>query len=215
MKIKRILAATLAATMVMASSLPVFAGTTTKTGGGGSTTTETATISYFEIMEQKAVKAGGEATVGGVKVVNTIKNYNMSNTLQGAAVTMPKADIAAALGLKAGQEAQVTVFDMSAKKSPKAMASLTAGADAIGAKIVTALDIDLSAVEKGKKVELKDGSIAMSIGLPKNADTTKEYVMICVKYGGAIEVLEDLDTNPSTVTFAVKAGLGSYALAAK
>lgn len=214
MKIKRILAATLAATMVMASSLPVFAGTTTKTGGGGSTT-ETVTVTYAEIMEQKAVKAGAEATVGGVKVVNTIKNYNMSNVLQGAAVTLSKADVAKALGLKAGQEAKVIVFDMDAKKSPKAMASLTAGAEAIGATIVTSLDIDLSAVEKGKKVELKDGSIAMSIGLPKNADTTKEYVMICVKYGGAIEVLEDLDTNPSTVTFAVKAGLGSYALAAK
>ena len=214
MKIKRILAATLAATMVMASSLPVFAGTTTKTGGGGSTT-ETVTISYAEIMEQKAVKAGAEATVGGVKVVNTIKNYNMSNVLQGAAVTLPKADVAKALGLKVGQEAKVTIFDMDAKKSPKAMASLTAGAEAIGATIVSSLDIDLSAVEKGKKVELKDGSMAMSVGLPKNVDTTKEYVMICVKYGGAIEVLEDLDTNPSTVTFAVKAGLGSYALAVK
>ena len=35
------------------------------------------------------------------------------------------------------------------------------------------------------------------------------------KYIGVITILDDLDTNPKTVTFDVKAGLGTYAIVAK
>ena len=54
----------------------------------------------------------------------------------------------------------------------------------------------------------------MAVGLPKGADTTKTYSIICVQPGGVVTMLEDIDTNPKTVTFDVKAGLGTYALAA-
>ena len=38
------------------------------------------------------------------------------------------------------------------------------------------------------------------------------YAMICVRPGGVIEVLPDLDADPNTVTFSTTGGLGAYAM---
>ena len=55
---------------------------------------------------------------------------------------------------------------------------------------------------------------AMVVGIPK-VDVTKTYSMVCVQPGGVVTILEDQDANPKTVTFAVQAGLGTYAIVAK
>ena len=92
--------------------------------------------------------------------------------------------------------------------------SVNAAAESIGAAFVAAINVDLGAKENGKFVSLKDGSIAMVVGIPK-VDVTKTYSMVCVQPGGVVTILEDQDANPKTVTFAVQAGLGTYAIVAK
>jgi hypothetical protein len=92
------------------------------------------------------------------------------------------------------------------------MDSVNAAVEALGGKFVTALNIDLGAKENGKWVTLSDGSIPAVVGLPKSADTTKTYAIVCVQPGGATTILEDTDANSSTVTFDVQAGLGTYAI---
>ena len=211
MKIKKILAATLAATMVMASALTVCASTTTQSGGSGSSE------SYVpQTQAEKAtVTANATVKVGGVEVKTSVAGVYAAQKVQGCAVKTDLATVKANLGLKAGQNPKIVVYDTDPKKSDKAMASVNAAAEAAGASVVATLNVDLGAVEKGKWVTLTDGSVAMGVGLPKGADTTKTYVVICVQPGGETTILEDLDTNPKTVTFNVKAGLGTYALAAK
>ena len=210
MKIKKILAATLAATMVMASALTVCASST-KSGGSGSSE------SYVPQTEAEKATVAVNATVkvGGVEVKTSVAGVYAAKKVQGVAVKTDLATVKANLGLKAGQTPKITVYDTDPKKSEKAMASVNAAAEAAGASVVATLNVDLGAVEKGKWVTLTDGSVAMGVGLPKGADTTKTYVVICVQPGGETTILEDLDTNPKTVTFNVKAGLGTYALAAK
>lgn len=95
------------------------------------------------------------------------------------------------------------------------MASINAAADALGAKVIVSLNINLGAKDKGKWVTLSSGSVALTAGLPKNADITKTYSAILVQPGGVITIFEDQDTNPKTVTFEVKAGIGTYAIVAK
>ena len=207
---KTLLTVALVATMVVGSAFSVCAKTETGTGGAGET------ISATEAEVQAATVTPGETVaVGGTYVQNTIQNIVLSKNVQGAVVSTPKADVKAALGLKAGQEPKLLVYDLDAKKSTAAMASINAAIEALQGTFVTAFDIDLSAVENGKKVTLTDGSVAMKVGLPKGVDTTKTYVMVCVQPGGVTTVLEDQDSNPATVTFAVQAGLGAYALVAK
>lgn len=210
---KTLLTVALVATMVVGSAFSVCAKTTTtKTGDGGAGET----ISATEAEVREATVAPGETVVvGGTYVQNTIQNIVLAKNVQGAVVSTPKADVKAALGLKAGQEPKLLIYDLDAKKSTAAMASINAAIEALQGSFVTAFDIDLSAVENGKKVTLTDGSVAMKVGLPKDVDTTKTYVMVCVQAGGVTTVLEDQDSNPATVTFAVQAGLGAYALVAK
>lgn len=218
MKIKRILAVVLAATMVMASALTVCA-TTTSTSGAGSTestgksssgsTSESATVAVAEVKAANATMK-----IAGLDVKTTIAGGYAAKKVEGVAVTTPLADVKAKLGLKAGQTPYVIVYDTDAKKSHLAMDCVNAAAESIGATFVAAINVDLGAKENGKFVSLKDGSIAMVVGIPK-VDVTKTYSMVCVQPGGIVTILDDLDTNPKTVTFEVKAGLGTYAIVAK
>lgn len=209
MKIKKILAATLAATMVMATALTASAATTQSSGSGSSETYVPKTFA-----EKATVEANAKVKVGGVEVKTTVSGVYAAQKVQGVAVKTDLATIKANLGLKAGQTPKVTIYDTDPKKSDKAMACVNAAAEAAGLDVVATLNIDLGAVSKGKWVTLTDGSVAMAVGLPKGADTTKTYSIICVQPGGVVTMLEDIDTNPKTVTFDVKAGLGTYALAA-
>lgn len=206
MKMKKILATTLAVSMVMASALTVCATTETPVSG---------VSAEQQTIEEATVTVDAPVVIGGKVVQNTVKNVVLSETIKAAVISVPKDTVKANLGLKAGQTPKVVIYDFNAKKSPAAAASINAAVNAIGGTAVATLDIDLSAIEKGKKVTLKDGSVAMSIGLPKKADTSKTYVMVCVQAGGVTTVFEDQDTNPKTVTFPVQAGAGTYALVAK
>lgn len=206
MRMKKILAATLAATMVMASALTVCASSNTSSGSSSS---ESTTVAPEE------VKAANEAiTVAGSTVKTTIAGGYAAEKVNGVAVTTPIADAKAKLGLTGAQTPYVIVYDTDAKKSHLAMDCVNAAAESIQAQFVAAINVDLGAKENGKFVSLKDGSLAMVVGIP-NVDVTKTYSMVCVQPGGVVTILDDLDTNPKTVTFEVKAGLGTYAIVAK
>lgn len=206
MKMKRILAAVLAATMVMASAMTVCA--TTTSGGSGSSSSESTTVTPEEVKA-----ANVEIKVAGSGVKTTIAGGYAAKKVEGVAVTTPMADVKASLGLKSGQTPYVIVYDTDAKKSHLAMDCVNAAAESIGASFVAAINVDLGAKEKGKFVTLTNGSVAMVVGIP-SVDETKTYSMVCVQPGGIVTILEDQDTNPKTVTFEVKAGLGTYAIVA-
>lgn len=224
MKIKKILAAILAATMVMASALTVCAADGSNGSNGsngqsssssttaGSSTTNDDTIT---VAPENVLGANSQISIAGTKVKTTIAGAYMAKNIQGAAVTTSLEDIKAALGLTGNQKPYIIMYDTDTKKSVKAMASIQAALEANGGVFVTALNIDLGAKENGKFVKLADGSVNMLIGLPKTCDTTKEYCIILVQPGGIVSLLEDKDIDPKTITFDVKAGLGTYALVQK
>ncbi len=117
--------------------------------------------------------------------------------------------------MKDGQKPAITIYDTDEKKSPAALASINAAAEALGGEVLTTLSINLGAKENHKWVALESGSIALATGLPKGADTTKTYCAILVQPGGEVTILEDQDTNPKTITFEVKGGIGAYAIVAQ
>lgn len=217
---KKVLAATLVATMVMASAFTVCAKTTTQNAGTGSESSSSSTTQESSApatyAESKSKGANATIKVNGVAVKTSIAGVYAANSLNGIAVTTPAADLAATLGLTSGQKAAIIIYDTDQKKSTAAMVSVNAAIEALGgADLVSTLNIDLGAKQNGKWVTLSNGSVALKAGLPKTADTTKTYSVICVQPGGATTILEDQDTDPATVTFAVQAGLGTYAIVAK
>lgn len=208
MKLKKFLAATLAATMVMSSAMTVCAGYYDSSSSSSESTT----------VSEDVKAANAPVSVAGSSVKTTIAGGYAAKTVQGTAVTTPLAQVKANLGLKDGQEPAITIYDTDPKKSPAAMACVNATLEAMGLSTdaaVAVLNIDLYAKQGNAVVTLEDGSVAMVAGLPKNADLTKTYSVICVQPKGVVTILEDLDSNPATVTFDVQAGIGTYALVAQ
>lgn len=212
MKIKKILAATLAATMVMASALTVCASTTSP--GAGSSGSSSSSNDSTTVAQTETKTADATMKIAGTDVKTTIAGGYAAKKVEGVAVKTSMADVKTSLGLKDGQTPYIIVYDTDAKKSHLAMDCVNTAAESIGASFVAAINVDLGAKQNGKFVSLKDGSIAMVVGIPK-VDITKTYSMVCVQPGGVVTILEDQDANPKTVTFAVQAGLGTYAIVAK
>lgn len=218
-KMKKALMGIFAATMVMASALTAAATTgTTNSGSGssGSSSSGSSSSTVVEVVPESVQSAGAAIKVAGSSVKTTIAGGYAAKKVDGVAVTTSLADVKAALGLASNQTPYIIVYDTDAKKSNLAMASVNAAAEALGANVVTSINVELGAKQGGKFVALENGSIAMVVGIPKaSIDETKTYSMVCVQPGGVTTILEDKDTNPKTVTFEVKAGLATYAIVAK
>lgn len=212
-KIKRALTGILAATMVMAS---VFTVNAYGYGGSGDGADDEDEIVESTEVDEVTKSEGATISVAGSSVKTTIAGGYAAKNVEGVAITTPLADVKASLGLKPGQTPYIIVYDLNPQKSYKAMDSINAAAEALGASVVTSLNVDLGARQDGKFVSLSGGSIGMVAGIPKaSIDPTKTYSVVKVQLGGAVTVLDDLDTNPNTVTFEVAAGPAAYSIVAK
>ena len=194
--------------------------------GNGSTVTETNNVVPASVASSGSSSAStGSSTasssvnapvsIAGTSVRTTVAGSIKVDSLQGVAVITPLAEVKASLGLTDKQTPYIIAFDTDLKKSSKAMQCVNAAADSLGASFVTAINVTLGAKENGKIVSLSNGSAGMVVGLPKKADTSKTYYVICVQPGGVVTVLQDQDDSPASVTFEIKAGLATYAVVAK
>lgn len=219
--IKKLFAVALSATMIMGMTLTAAAssgsaGSAGTSSSAGESTGSNSTESSAPVEETaKSYSANAVINVAGTNVKTTIGGSYSVKTLQGAAVITPASELRAKLDLKASQTPHIIAFDTDVKKSRLAMNCVSTAAEALGGKVVTAINVTLGAKENGKLVSLSDGSVGMAVGLPKNADTSKTYAVICVQPGGVITVLKDQDNSPATVTFEVKAGLATYGIVAQ
>ncbi|MBQ7943077.1 MAG: hypothetical protein IJ326_03330 [Lachnospiraceae bacterium] len=217
MKMKKILAVALVATMTMASCLTAFAsgsGSGAAAGSSTSTTSSKTSSTVTSIAFEEVKAAGTVMNVAGVDVATTIEGAYGADTVAGMAVITPMETAIAALGLTDGQTPYVIAYDTDAKKSPLALEVVNFVANAIGAEVVTTLNIELGAKQNKMFRTLADGSIEMVIGIA-DADVTKTYSVICVQPGGVMTLLEDKDLVANTITIDVQAGLAAYAIIAK
>ncbi len=208
MKMKKIMSIALVATLTMASCLTAVAKTST--APAAVVNTEVNTSVFAECVED----AGAAISVAGVDVKTTIAGSYGAESVAGMAVVTASADISAALGLADGETPYVVAYDTDPAKSPLAMAVVNAVAEALGAKVVSTVTIDLGYRSGNMFYTAENGSAAMVIGI-NEPDITKTYSVVCVQPGGVLTILEDKDTELGTVTVDVQAGLGTYAIVAK
>lgn len=219
--IKKLLTAALAASMLLSTTLPVAASVSGNSVSGNtvSSPSSTSTESVSRVPEywKNLQLPGANATVmiAGKPIKTTIAGSIIVERMQGVAVVTPLDQVSASLGLTGSQTPFVTVFDTDYKKSNLAMDCVNSAVASLGGQFVSAINVNLTARENGKIVELTSGSAGMVVGLPKNADKSKTYCVVCVQPGGVVTILNDQDDDPATVTFEIKAGLGTYAFVAK
>ncbi len=216
MKMKKTVAAILAATMVMSTGITVCAAGSGSAAPIGVEKTEGSSGSSTTTAASAAKSSGAEISVAGSNVKTSVSGVYAAEKVQGVAVMNSLAEVRSKLNLSGSQTPYVMIFDTDTKKSSKGMDSINAAVTALGGgEIAATLNINLGAKEKGRFVSLSDGSVGMVVGLPKGVDTTKSISIICVRPGGKTTILEDTDTNPKTVTFELQAGLGTYAIVAQ
>lgn len=206
--LKKVLATALALSLVMAPVMGVNASTDNNAPSEGSSTSVSAEVAAT-IPETSTI------SVGGKYMTSTVKGAYMSKTIPGTVVATDKGTLAAGYGLAPGEQPYVRVYDISEAKSPAAMASINAAAGAVGGTVVATVNVELGKLAGGKFSLLEQGGapITMAFGIPKDAvKPGYAYAMICVRPGGVIEVLPDLDADPNTVTFSTTGGLGAYAM---
>lgn len=217
---KRVLTCALAGALIVGSSMSAFASDGPSYGGSSSSKSEDKKKVVETIVEESS---GGEVTtvaavpttssVAGVKT--SLAGVYLATNVNGTAIATSMETIAASYALAAGERPYVRIYNFEGKKSPAAQAVIDAAAAALGATVGPVVNFELGKMAGGKFTLLpSDGAaIAVKFGIPKSfAQADKTFAVICVRPGGAVAVLQDMDTDPNTVTFATTAGQGAYAI---
>ncbi len=219
--IKKLMMGALAASLAMAPAMGVFASTTAPLPGSdpaGPDSSVTAIVAAAVAQSTDgAVTSVAEiphiSSVAGVQ--STVSGVYLATSVSGTAVSTPVASIAQGYGLAAGERPYAKFSNMDPKKSYLAKQVIDMAAASRGAVVGPMLNIEFGKMSGGKYSLLPtDGpGIRVAIGLPGNfVQNGRTYAVVRVRTGGEVAILEDLDTNPSTVTFETTAGAGAYAI---
>ncbi len=209
-KIQKLLMLALTVTMVAGSTLTAGA-TTTSSDAACAAAADAAVVAATTAV----IPSTSDVVVNGATVTTTVKGAYLAKTVNGFAVTEAAAEISAAYALADGRTPYILVMDTDKVKSHLAMDSLNAAAAALGATMGPVINIDLGYRYQNMFYTLPmDGAkVAMTVGIPADfAQADATYAVVVVRAGGAIEILEDLDADPATVSFETSAGLGCYAV---
>ena len=213
--IKKSLVCALTAALVMAPVMGVSATTVipSPSVSGNSAAAVVTQATGTTTVAQAVAAVATTSSVNGVK--STVSGAFVVKKVDGVAFTTPLADILAGYGIGSGEKAYAMVWDLDPKKSNLAQAVIDAAAASIGAEVGPALNIELGKKAGGKYTLLsQEGpAVRIAIGIPKSfAQDGKTFAVIRVRPGGAVSILEDVDTNPNTVTFDTTGGAGAYAI---
>lgn len=237
--IKRMMVAALAVTLTVAPSLGVMASGNQSAGSGNqsSQSSGSSSSSSKKTKEEAVVEAvnnslaavennGGSVSsvssvaqipttsaVAGVKT--SVAGVYLASSVNGCAVTTGLSAIAGNYGLTAGEKPYARFYNLEAKRSPLAKAAIDDAAASLNAEVGPYVNIELGKLAGGKYSLLpSDGAeIEVKLGVPKSfAQDGKTFAMICVRPGGAVSVLQDVDADPNTITFNTTGGQGAYAM---
>ncbi len=208
--IKKMMAGALAVSMVMA---PVMSVGAASTGNDTKSATEEVIVSSTSGEVQTIAEVPSTSSVAGVKT--TVAGVYLATGVNGSVVTTGVTAIAEGYGLTGSEKPYAKFFNLDAKKSPLAKNAIDLAAASQGATVGPMLNIELGKMTSGKYSLLptEGAAIRISLGIPKSfAQAGKTYAVICVRAGGAVSVLQDVDTNPDTVTVDTTGGAGAYAI---
>ena len=199
--VKRIMAVTMAAALMIAPTFTAMAAT------------EEAAPAESPVASVPLTKLGyAVVALGGTVIKSQTAGIYSVQSLDGIAVAEKSENIKAAAGLGKDETPFVRAYDITEKKSPAAYESFKGAAASVGGEILGAINVDFGKLTKGKYSDLPEGvSVPMTLGV-KKVPAGKTLAVVKVSPGGATEILTDTDSNPNTVTFPITGGLAAYAV---
>lgn len=218
--VKRILSSALAMTLLLGSSNVAFASGSSSVSGNVEALEETVVEQVMQIVNENSsgsVSSVAEipttSSVAGVK--STVSGVYLATNVNGVAVTTAMASIGDSYGLAKNEKAYVRVYNFDSKRSTAAKAVIDSAAASMGAEVGPVINFEFGKMADGKFSLLpSDGaSFNVKVGIPKSfAKEGKTYAIVCVRPGGAVSIIQDVDNDPNTVTFPTTAGQAAYAL---
>ncbi len=167
-----------------------FSGTETASAGSSGT-----------VVSNTVKKADGSV------LQTTVAGRYTSKKFAGTAVTSAKANVNAALGVKDGEKAWISISDSTCGE--KAMKTVTEVSESMGAKVAGILDIYGSKITtSGKREDIThpESAVSYTVGVPVSMKAPAGYQIAVLRvYGdhgvGKADLLKDMDNDPNTVTF--------------
>ena len=219
--IQKVMAGALAMTLVIAPAVSAQAST----GRDTSSSTEEQVEEIVRESVSVSDDQGDSSVVSSIAsipttssvagVTTTVKGVYIATVVNGSAITTPLSTITAGYGLTAGETPSARIYNMDVKKSPLAAAALNSVAQSVGAVVGPYVNVELGKMAGGKFSLLPSNGaeITVSFGIPASfAQSGKTFAVACVRPGGAVSILQDVDDNPNTVTFNTTGGQGAYAI---
>lgn len=189
---------------------------TSESSSSGTSSSSSNTNAASTAVSQ-TISANRQVTVGGRSMSSSVSGIYIATAIRGIAVATPSASVSAAAGLSqadidAGTNVRFYVCNSSNKE---AKAALTSAAAATGKSVAAYVNFDLYTIsKKGVVTAVKNAStpIELTIGLPKNvANAGKNVSIICIDKDGKAVVMDDIDTDPNTITINASV-FGVYAI---
>ena len=160
----------------------------------------------YQIPETDAIE-DTESSVDGVY---------LGTAVDGCVVLTAEEDIYAGYGLQGNEKPYAKFLNLNKEKRPVSAKMLEMAAISQGATVGPMLNIEfgkLSADDKYNRLPENGSDIEVRLGIPGTfSESGTQYAVVCVRKDGSVFILEDLDTDDTTVTFKTTGGTGAYAI---
>lgn len=213
--IKKLLACTLAASMVMAPVMGVSAATVTVPSQSAVVEAVAGSTAGAEAMTIAEAVAAIPTTSSVAGVQSSISGSYCATSIDGIAITTELKFLTQGYGLTSNEEPYAMVWDIDPNKSNLAKQVIDLAAASQGAEVGPMMNIELGKKSEGKYSLLSSAgpAIRLSVGIPADfAQVGKTFAVLRVQSGGAVTILQDVDSDPNTVTFDTTGGAGAYAV---
>ena len=215
--ITKLLAAALSAAPCVPILLAEPISAAAKTVSGSTVSGSTVSESNGNGSSSATTAVTNNVFIGGKRVASTIGGIFTATSVNGVAITTPKENLAAAVGLseadvKAGTNVRSYICDNHDKASK---AALQSAAEAAGKTVAGYINIDLYTITKKgvvTKVTSSTEPVTITLALPgRLAKTNNNFSIIAIDQDGKTVVMDDVDTDPKTITINTKV-FGAYSI---
>ncbi len=179
-----------------------------KVGDSNSAASEsTATSSASDDNSQQLpenIWANEVTASNGTKTVSTIGGVYQTTNVAGVAIVTPKEQVEAAAGINTAEKNANVRFYIYNGPHTDAKKALEQAAVQGGKKVNTIISVDMYVISKEGKVDKVANTadkIRIVIGLPSQyRNTNKTYAIGMAGEDGKLQLFEDLDSDPATIT---------------
>ena len=192
--------------------------TTVVTEAPAETTAETTTADTTQNQEEETVAPipqNNTVVVNGNIIKSTLDGHYYAYSIPGLAVVSPLYDLQKQANFMVLEYFFVSTWDLYDYTAPLSVEAMNIIARSQKAELGATFQMTVSRYFSNKVYPLENDEMQVTtkVSIPTAfRSENNTYAVVCVKNGGAFEILPDLDDEPTTITYNAHAGTAAYGL---